>query len=158
MMESYVRRFAALAADPAIKDGGEPELALLHLVGLFDRPAETDAIDVVKAAGLGTPLAMLATMTPQRWSTATSRLRAQRLLLPRDAAKPHDLDAHPLVRAHFGARLKARQPNVFRAANLRLYEHYKLLGLPEAFRTPANYGLLAFVGAYPDSKVVLKPR
>jgi len=69
--------------------GGAPELALLHLVGLFDRPAEKDAIDVVKAAGLGAPLAALGSMTPQRWSTAVSRLRAQRLLLPRDPAKPH---------------------------------------------------------------------
>ena len=47
------------------------------------------------------------------------------------------------MRAHFGARLKRVAPEVFRAANLALYEHYKLLGLPEAFRTPEAYGLLA---------------
>jgi hypothetical protein len=160
MMEGYVRRFEALGSpggdgsaaggSQAAVDGGQPELALLHLVGLFDRPAEKDAIDVVKAAGLGAPLAGLASMTPQRWSTAVSRLRAQRLLLPRDPAKPGELDAHPLVRAHFGARLKRVAPEVFRAANLALYEHYKLLGLPEAFRTPEVYGLLADAAAFPD--------
>jgi hypothetical protein len=156
MMEGYVRRFEALGSPPAggeglgvggaqtAVDGGQPELALLHLVGLFDRPAEKDAIDVVKAAGLGVPLAAVAGMTPQRWSTAVSRLRAQRLLLPRDPARPHELDAHPLVRAHFGARLKRVAPEVFRAANLALYGHYKLLGLPEAFRTPVNYSMLVF--------------
>jgi len=190
MMESYVRRFEALADTPGTPTsgtptpnpsphhaegvsstrrggesasgprqagreahaigGGAPELALLHLVGLFDRPAEKDAIDVVKAAGLGAPLAALGSMTPQRWSTAVSRLRAQRLLLPRDPARPHDLDAHPLVRAHFGARLKREAPDVFRATNLALYEHYKMFGLPEAFRTPEAYGILAYKASFPE--------
>ena len=35
MMEGYVRRFEALADDTSAVGGGAPELALLHLVGLF---------------------------------------------------------------------------------------------------------------------------
>jgi hypothetical protein len=155
MMEGYVRRFEALADDTAAV-GGVPELALLHLVGLFDRPAEKDAIDVVKAAGLAPPLAPLTTMTPMRWATAVSRLRAQRLLLPRDPTRPHDLDAHPMVRAHFGARLKRTAPEVFRAAHLALYDHYRMLGLPEAFRTQAGYAVLAAAAASPDNAEPLK--
>jgi tetratricopeptide (TPR) repeat protein len=168
MMEGYVRRFEALGAaggagaggagSHSAVDGGQPELALLHLVGLFDRPAEKDAIAVVKAAGLGAPLAALGAMTPQRWSTAVSRLRAQRLLLPRDPARPYDLDAHPLVRAHFGARLKRVAPEVFRAAHLALYEHYKLLGLPAEFRTPEAYGTLLYKVEQPEGPLERRVR
>ena len=37
------------------------------------------------------------------------------------------LDAHPVVRQHFGRRLKQGAPEAFREANRRLYEHYKAL-------------------------------
>jgi tetratricopeptide (TPR) repeat protein len=39
----------------------------------------------------------------------------------------HTLDAHPVVRQHFGRRLKEDAPDAFREANRRLYEHYKAL-------------------------------
>jgi tetratricopeptide (TPR) repeat protein len=37
------------------------------------------------------------------------------------------LDAHPVVRQHFGRRLKEDAPDAFREANRRLCEHYKAL-------------------------------
>ena len=43
------------------------------------------------------------------------------------AASRDGLDAHPVVRQHFGRRLKEGAPDAFREANRRLYEHYKAL-------------------------------
>jgi hypothetical protein len=35
------------------------------------------------------------------------------------------LDAHPLVREHFGERLREGAPEAWQAGNARLYEHYR---------------------------------
>ena len=37
------------------------------------------------------------------------------------------LDCHPLIREHFGAKLKQEQPQSWKAAHSRLYEYYKAL-------------------------------
>ncbi len=112
-------------------EGPSPELQVLRLVGLFDRPAEAAAVAALRASpaipglteGLGTGEKI-------RWRRALARLRQARLLA---AGAGADLDAHPLVREYFGERLRQEQPNAWRSGHERLYEHYKSVApeLPE---------------------------
>jgi tetratricopeptide (TPR) repeat protein len=85
-----------------------------------------------------------------RWAIAVDRLRKLRLLNAGDPREPGALDAHPIVRAHFGSRLQHRAPEAFREAHSRLYDFYRYQGLPQAFRTPIAYALLADQCAFPD--------
>ena len=53
------------------------------------------------------------------------RLREVRLLSPVDPSDPEALDAHPLVREWFGARLKATNEAAWKDAHSRLYDHLR---------------------------------
>ena len=46
-------------------------------------------------------------------------------LAERDPQEPDTLDAHPLVREHFGEQLQRKYPAAWREAHGRLYEHDK---------------------------------
>lgn len=102
---------------------GPVEGAILRLVGLFDRPAEGRLVKELRRSpalpGLTEPLMGLG---PAQWNIALSRLRKARLLAAADQEDPEGLDAHPLVREYFGGRLKAENPEDWRAAHGRLYE------------------------------------
>jgi tetratricopeptide (TPR) repeat protein len=100
------------------------ELAILRLLGLFDRPAEAASI-----AALREPPAIpglteaLQGLKEREWRQALAKLRRIKLLgdPPADGA----LDPHPLVREHFREQLKRERPEAWREANNRLYEHLK---------------------------------
>ncbi|MGB3460217.1 MAG: TIR domain-containing protein [Halobacteriota archaeon] len=115
MMESYEIWF---------KD--QPELDILRMMGLFDRPAEGGAIEVLRAAppikGLTTKLTDL---SHEDWQFALNNLRKAGLLAKEDPAMPDTLDCHPLIREHFGDELKQNNPEVWHEAHSRLYEYYK---------------------------------
>lgn len=133
IMDAYVERFEQLTAKQS-KGEGDVERMILSLVGLFDRPAEAGALAAVLAAPAipGLTDGWHALSDPQRklrWELALKRLRALKLLSAADATNPGGLDAHPVVRQHFGRRLKEDTPDTFREANRRLYEHYR--GVPE---------------------------
>jgi tetratricopeptide (TPR) repeat protein len=102
----------------------KPEVAILHLIGLFDRPVQEDEIAALRAepivAGLNDALVGLGA---KDWNKAVTKLRATGLLLAAQADK--SLDAHPLVREHFGAQLAREQPEAWREGHRRLYEHLK---------------------------------
>ena len=126
IMDAYVERFEDLP-----KGEADTERMILSLVGLFDRPAEPEALEAVLAAPPIPPLTEAwHALSPQEqalsWGFALQRLRALKLISAEDPAHP-GLDAHPVVRQHFGRRLKEAAPEVFREANGRLYEHYKAL-------------------------------
>ena len=115
MMESYEAWF---------KD--QPELDILRMMGLFDRPAESGAIDVLRAApsieGLTSKLGDLPT---DDWRFALNNLRRACLLAKEDPAMPDTLDCHALIREHFGEKLKGDNPEAWKEAHNRLYEYYK---------------------------------
>lgn len=109
--------------------GPSPELQILHLLGLFDRPAAAAAITALRAkpeipgltAGIGAG-------EEKAWRLALADLRKARLVAPAERADAFGqgaLDAHPLVREHFGERLRQAAPEAWRAGNERLYEHYR---------------------------------
>ncbi|MBV1693957.1 MAG: hypothetical protein KGP27_05800, partial [Hyphomicrobiales bacterium] len=156
---SYVmmRRYEILLEDRARETRGGPEaslagreLALLYIIGLFDRPAEPDALAALKREPIAGLTDTFESWEGGRWDYTVAALRDLKLLLPEGA--PGEIDAHPLVREYFGRRLRITRPEAFRAANLRLYEHYKLKDIPATYHDPVRYGLLALAGARgPDS-------
>lgn len=111
----------------------QPELSILQLVGLFEGPAEPEAVDAVLAEpAIGGLTDGLIELPEADWNLAVGRLRAVRLLAPADPARPGELDCHPLVREHFADALrKKRRGAAWREAHSRLYEHYRKLPAKE---------------------------
>lgn len=108
---------------------GKPELDVLHLLGLFDRRAEGEAIRVLRQEPAIDGLGALTGLSDAEWQYALQHLRDLRLLDRKDDSCPDTLDCHPLVREHFGAALRTTSPAGWKQAHSRLYEYYK--GLPE---------------------------
>jgi tetratricopeptide (TPR) repeat protein len=102
---------------------GRPELAILRILGLFDRPARRELVDVLRKPPLITGLNdELADLPENEWRWALARLRQARLIEDEAGGA---IDTHPLVREHFGARLKAERPEAWHAGHGRLYEHLR---------------------------------
>jgi len=106
--------------------GERVELALLRLLGLFDRPAEAGSIAALRAAPAIWGLTeALQNLKEREWQQALAKLRRIKLLGAASASEPDTLDAHPLVREHFRQQLKRERPDAWREANNRIYEHLK---------------------------------
>ncbi len=104
--------------------GAGVEVAILRLLGLFDRPAEAASIAALREAPAIAGLTeTLQGLSEVKWQQALSRLRRLNLLSPANPHAPGELDAHPLVREHFRQQLKTHAPDAWRAGNLRLYKH-----------------------------------
>lgn len=107
--------------------GEGSELAILRLLGLFDRPASSDALTALRANPAIPGLTeSLVDLSIKGWNIAVSNLRDHGLLAATDAQQPGTLDAHPLVRAYFREELESR-PEAWQQGNLRLYEHLRNL-------------------------------
>jgi len=106
--------------------GEGPELAVLRILGLFNRPADGAAVAALRAAPAIPGLTgKLQHLSQRDWRLALAKLRRARLLAERDPAQLDTLDAHPLVREHFGQQLQQEHPDAWREGNNRLYEHLK---------------------------------
>ena len=100
-----------------------PELDILNLLGLFDRPADSEAIEKLKAAPAIKGLTeRLTELSPRDWQRALNHLREQRLLSQTD---DDTLDCHPLIREHFGEKLEQKNKAAWQAGHGRLYVFYK---------------------------------
>jgi tetratricopeptide (TPR) repeat protein len=139
VMESYEAEWLA---------GRPVPHAIMHMVGLFDRPASGDCLAALrrKPAILGLSDAIV-DLDDGAWQRAVARLRDVRLLAPQDPAAPDALDAHPLVRERFGQRLERANPEAWRAAHGRLYEH--LRDSTREGETPTLEDLAPFYHAIP---------
>ncbi|MBF0401183.1 MAG: TIR domain-containing protein [Magnetococcales bacterium] len=101
----------------------KPELALLYLLGLFDRPAGAAELQAVLAAPAIEGLTeRLPDLDGEEWRYALTDLRTLRLLAPGGPESP--LDCHPLVREYFGAQLQKKYPRAWREAHRRLFDHF----------------------------------
>lgn len=101
-------------------------LAIMRMVGLFDRPASGDCLDALRASpAIGGLTDAIVDLGPDRWRRSVADLRQARLLAPPDTLDPGGLDAHPLVREWFGGRLEVGNEGAWRAAHGRLYEHLR---------------------------------
>ena len=126
VMESYQTWF-----------GEGPELAVLRILGLFDRPAEEKALGaLLKSPAIPGLTESLTNLSPTEWRTILARLRRARLLAGEDPHNPGDLDTHPLVREYFGEQLRSQRTEAWKESNRRLYNYYRTLApqLPDTFR------------------------
>ena len=116
------------AFEERLGEGGPVQL--LRILGLFDRPAEIAAIEAVYGepaiAGLTDKLQGLS--EGQR-DGILEELRGFKLIAKKSGHRPDVVDCHPLVREHFGEKLKTGNRDGWREAHGRLYEYYK--GVPE---------------------------
>jgi hypothetical protein len=107
-------------------DKGQRALAVLRLLGLFDRPLASDCLGVLLEAPAILELTEpLVGLTEAQRNLVFKRLEDARLLtVNRDASGALiSLDAHPLLREYFARQLRAQHPEAWRAAHGRLYEH-----------------------------------
>lgn len=121
--------FKAMAAyETWLADGGEEgarQLAILRLMGLFDRPADAACLDALRRqptiAGLTDPIVDL---EEEDWNLAVAALGDCGLVSVPEA-DPGALDAHPLIREYFAEVLREHAPEAWREAHSRLYEHLR---------------------------------
>ncbi|MDP8207520.1 MAG: TIR domain-containing protein [Candidatus Electryonea clarkiae] len=100
----------------------------LLLLGLFDRPAEAQAIAKIRKApaikGMTEHINSEA-MSSEEWNSILARLRRAGLLLPGDRNHPGALDAHPLVREYFDDWLQNENKTAWQEGHRRLYKYYQ---------------------------------
>ena len=126
VMESYQTWF-----------GEGPELSVLRMLGLFDRPADEKALEaLLKPPFISGLTESLTDLSPTEWRTILARLRRARLLAAEDPHHPGHLDTHPLVREYFGEQLRSQQTDAWKECNRRLYYYFRTLApqLPNSFR------------------------
>ena len=107
-------------------DKGQRALALLRLLGLFDRPVTSGCLGaLLQAPAIPELTESLVDVSEAQRNLAFKRLEDARLLaVHRDVSGALDtLDAHPLLREYFGRQLRAQRANAWRAAHRRLYEY-----------------------------------
>ncbi len=104
----------------------KPELELLYIMGLFDRPAPDAAIKALRAKPIIEGLtSRIQKLSDADWQDILDNLREVSLIAPEDQNDPDTLDCHPLVREHFGEKLQKNNPEAWKEAHSRLYEYYK---------------------------------
>jgi hypothetical protein len=120
VMEAYEREFEREG------EKGQRALAVLRLLGLFDRPLTSDCLGaLLQAPAIPELTEPLVGLTEAQRNIAFKRLEDARLLtVNRDPSGALiSLDAHPLLREYFARQLRANQPEAWRAAHRRLYEY-----------------------------------
>ena len=114
VMESYEKEWF----------GGHPVLlAIMRMVGLFDRPVRSDCLNALRGRPAIEGLTeRIVDLDDDEWQRAIMRLREVRLLAPPDQSALDALDAHPLVREWFGEQLRVQKEQAWRTAHGRLYK------------------------------------
>jgi tetratricopeptide (TPR) repeat protein len=106
--------------------GPGPEVELLRMLGLFNRPADKPSLDALRAEpAIPNLTEYIQKLSEADWLKLIEKLRRTKLIAHASQHRPDDLDAHPLVREHFGQQLKHDHPDAWREGNDRLYEHLK---------------------------------
>jgi tetratricopeptide (TPR) repeat protein len=105
------------------------QLAVLRLLGLFDRPADAGCLTALREepviAGLTESLVGL---SDDDWNYTLSNLVECGLIScheneSRIPNRQSQIDCHPLIREYFARQLREQHPDAWRAGHRRLYEH-----------------------------------
>ena len=109
----------------ATADGNPRTLAILRLTGLFDRTATADCLAALRAEPIIPGLTdAIVGMGNDEWRILLRRLeRAHLIKLRVEKDEQFAIDAHPLIREYFAKQLRDMQPEAFRAAHSRLFDH-----------------------------------
>lgn len=113
MLRAYGDRFGVESADTA----------MLHLLGLFDRPAPLAALRKLVAEPViaGLTNAFSGADAPPL-NVVLGRLEELHLITRPDG---ETVDGHPLVREYFGAALKENNPDGWKQAHARLFDYFR---------------------------------
>ena len=117
--------------------GEGPELSVLRILGLFDRPADEKALGaLLKSPAIPGLTESITNLSPTEWRTILAKLRRARLLAREDPQNHGHLDTHPLVREYYGEQLRSQRTAAWKECNRRLFNYYQALAppLPESFR------------------------
>ena len=117
--------------------GEGSELSVLRMLGLFDCPADEEALAVLlKPPAILGLTQSLTNLSPTEWRKVLGKLRRARLLAGEDPQNRGALDTHPLVREYFGEQLRRQQTDAWKECNKRLFHYYRMLApqLPNSFR------------------------
>jgi serine/threonine protein kinase/tetratricopeptide (TPR) repeat protein len=117
--------------------GEGPELAVLRMLGLFDRPTDEKTLGaLLNSPAIPGLTESLTNLRPTEWRTILAKLRRARLLAGEDPDNPGHLDTHPLVREYFGEQLRSQRNDAWKECNRRLYHYYRTLApqQPDIFR------------------------
>src|SRR5207248_3228123 len=108
------------------------ELELLHVIGLFDRPAPPEAmIALLEGVDLNPFTAELDRVGGDLWNRCVAALREMGLLNKENPEWPGTLDAHPLVREHFRDELQRGDGQRWVGGNRILYAYYRDTASPQ---------------------------
>ena len=117
VMESYQNWF-----------GEGPELSVLRILGLFDRPVDEKALEaLLRPPAIPGLTESLTNLGQTEWRMILGRLRRAKLLASEDPLNRRHLDTHPLVREFFAEQLRSQPTNAWKECNRRLYHYYLLL-------------------------------
>ncbi len=116
-MEAYERYFEAEG------EKGRRQLAVLRLLGLFDRLASAECLAALRnpptIEGLTKPIVSL---SDALWRTSLRYLADRGLAV---LQKEGSVDAHPLIREYFAGQLLRENPNAWRDAHGRIFDFLK---------------------------------
>jgi hypothetical protein len=117
--------------------GEGPELSVLRMLGLFDRPVDEEVLGVLLKPPVVPGLTeSLINLSPTEWRKVLAKLRRASLLAGKDPHRLRLLDTHPLVREYFGEQLRNERSEAWKDCNKRLYYYFRALPprLPDSFR------------------------
>ncbi|MCU0753804.1 MAG: hypothetical protein MUE46_01610 [Xanthomonadales bacterium] len=106
------------------------ELAILRLMGLFEKPMSPGCFAALRAPPVIENLTELFSGVEDFEIESAARTLIDNELLSHSGGDGHSdllpsltLDAHPLIREYFAEKLKRDQPEAFRAAHSRLFDY-----------------------------------
>ena len=127
----HARRIMATYATWLERNQGLDELTILRLIGLFDRPADPDAMKALLADPRMRTFTGELEQGREAWNDAVDALREMGLLNREFPDLPGTLDAHPLVREHFRYELREKYQDWWLQGNRTLFGYYQTLPPPE---------------------------
>jgi serine/threonine protein kinase len=117
--------------------GEGPELSVLRMLGLFDRPADEMRLEVLRRPPVIPGLTeSLMSLSPTEWRMIVAKLRRAKLVAGEDPHNPGYADTHPLVREYFGEQLRTQRSGAWKECNKRLFHYYRTFAsqLPNSIR------------------------
>lgn len=126
-----------------------PEVAVLRLLGFFDRPAEEELLAVLRTAAdneLNALTASLRALSSAEWNRVLRRLIILRLIDVSVSPSP-PIDSHPLLREYFAEQVRTCLAEAWRTGHGRLFKYL-------CNRTP-EYELHTLTGLQPLYQAVV---
>ena len=121
-------RYVMASYEAWLGQSDKPDLDILYILSLFNRPVSKPTIDMLIDADIEGISDKLSGLSNAQWGFAIQRLQKMQLI---HQVENQHIDCHPLVREYFCERLKSQSPDGVKAAHQLLYEYDKTTGEKE---------------------------